>query len=99
MTGKLVETVFTILDLKNVTLKQVASVYGYIQEASKIGQNYYPERMGTSHPAIFQANVGQFLMINSPPGFSFAWRVIKRFLDSHTVERIAILGKDYQDTL
>jgi hypothetical protein len=44
-----VETSFTILDLKNVTLKQVASVYGYIQEASKIGQNYYPERMGTLH--------------------------------------------------
>ena len=40
------ETSCTILDLKNVTLKQVASVYGYIQEASKIGQNYYPERMG-----------------------------------------------------
>lgn len=44
--GRLVETSCTILDLKNVTLMQVASVYGYIQEASKIGQNYYPERMG-----------------------------------------------------
>ena len=44
------ETSFTILDLKNVTLKQVASVYGYIQEASKIGQNYYPQRMGNIHP-------------------------------------------------
>src|SRR5271156_287068 len=54
--GRLIETVFTILDLKNVTLKQVASVYGYIQEASKIGQNYYPERMGTSHTTIFQTN-------------------------------------------
>ena len=43
----MVETSCTILDLKNVTLKQVASVYGYIQAASKIGQNYYPERMGT----------------------------------------------------
>lgn len=46
------ETSFTILDLKNVTLRQVASVYGYIQEASKIGQNYYPERMGNPIPKL-----------------------------------------------
>src|SRR5271155_1196672 len=103
MTGRLVETTCTILDLKNVTLKQVASVYGYIQEASKIGQNYYPERMGTL-PAhcrtltqlIFE---GRFYMINSPRGFSTAWAVIKRFLDSNTVEKISILGKDYRPTL
>jgi CRAL/TRIO domain len=44
--GRLVESSFTVLDLKNVSLKQVASVYGYIQEASKIGQNYYPEKLG-----------------------------------------------------
>jgi len=73
--GRMVETSCTILDLKNVTLKQVASVYGYIQAASKIGQNYYPERMG------------RFLMINSPRGFSTVWAVIKRFLDPVTVEK------------
>jgi hypothetical protein len=93
----MVETSCTILDLKNVTLKQVASVYGYIQAASKIGQNYYPERMGTSSSG--QANTGRFLMINSPRGFSTVWQVIKRFLDQGTVDKISILGKDYQPTL
>jgi|SRR5579862_4891022 len=38
-------------------------------------------------------------MINSPRGFSTVWAVIKRFLDSNTVEKISILGKDYKDTL
>lgn len=38
-------------------------------------------------------------MINSPRGFSTVWAVIKRFLDPVTVEKIFILGKDYQSTL
>lgn len=38
-------------------------------------------------------------MINSPRGFSTVWAVIKRFLDPVTVEKISILGKDYQSTL
>ena len=38
-------------------------------------------------------------MINSPRGFSTVWAVIKRFLDSVTVEKVSILGKDYQSTL
>jgi hypothetical protein len=94
----MVETSCTILDLKNVTLKQVASVYGYIQAASKIGQNYYPGRMGAAL-SVRLANAGRFLMINSPRGFSTVWQVIKRFLDPVTVEKISILGKDYQPTL
>jgi hypothetical protein len=96
--GRLIETSCSILDLKNVTLKQVGSVYGYIQEASKIGQNYYPERMGTF---IFSMSLmlGRFFMINCPRGFSAVWSVIKRFLDPVTVEKIVILGKDYRDAL
>jgi hypothetical protein len=38
-------------------------------------------------------------MINSPRGFFTAWLVIKRFLDPITVEKISILGKDYQAAL
>jgi hypothetical protein len=38
-------------------------------------------------------------MINSPFGFSVVWAVIKRFLDPQTVEKISILGKDYQSNL
>ena len=45
--GKLIETSCTIMDLHGVGLRSATQVYGYLQEASKIGQNYYPERMGT----------------------------------------------------
>ena len=45
--GKLIETSCTIMDLQGVGLRSATQVYGYLQEASKIGQNYYPERMGT----------------------------------------------------
>lgn len=38
-------------------------------------------------------------MINSPRGFFTVWQVIKRFLDPVTVEKISILGKDYQPAL
>jgi len=38
-------------------------------------------------------------LINSPWGFSTVWSVIKRWLDPVTVEKIAILGSNYQSTL
>lgn len=38
-------------------------------------------------------------MINSPRGFFTVWTVIKRFLHPNTVEKISILGRDYQSTL
>ena len=46
--GKLIETSCTILDLNGVGIRQAGRVYGFLQEASKIGQNYYPERMGNN---------------------------------------------------
>jgi hypothetical protein len=61
MAGKLIETSCTIMDLQGVGLRSATQVYGYLQEASKIGQNYYPERMGMhlptqSFPLILQAS-------------------------------------------
>lgn len=44
--GELVETSCTIMDLKGVGLSQFWKVSGYVQQASNIGQNYYPETMG-----------------------------------------------------
>lgn len=48
--GKLIETSCTIMDLQGIGLRSATQVYGYLQEASKIGQNYYPERMGKHQP-------------------------------------------------
>ena len=98
--GKLIETSCTILDLAGVGLRNATQVYGYLQEASKVGQNYYPERMGSPprYPSLIQF-VGKFYLINAPWGFSTVWSVIKRWLDPVTVAKISILGSSYQSAL
>lgn len=83
----LVETSCTILDLKGISITAASQVLSYVREASYIGQNYYPERMG------------KFYLINAPFGFSTAFRLFKPFLDPVTVNKIFILGYSYQKEL
>lgn len=85
--GYLVETSCTIMDLKGISLSTASQVYSYIKEASVVGQNYYPERMG------------KFYLINAPFGFSTVFNFIKKFLDPITVEKIHVLGSKYQTEL
>ncbi|AET38158.1 phosphatidylinositol/phosphatidylcholine-binding protein Ecym_2428 [Eremothecium cymbalariae DBVPG len=85
--GYLVETSCTILDLKGISISSAAQVLSYVREASNIGQNYYPERMG------------KFYLINAPFGFSTAFKLFKPFLDPVTVSKIFILGSSYQKEL
>lgn len=85
--GYLVETSCTIMDLKGISLTTASQVYSYVREASNIGQNYYPERMG------------KFYVINAPFGFSTVFSMIRPFLDPVTVDKIHILGSKYQDEL
>lgn len=85
--GELVETSCTIMDLKNVGISQFWKVSGYVQQASNIGQHYYPETMG------------KFYIINSPYIFTTVWSVIKGWLDPVTVEKIKILGSGFEKEL
>lgn len=85
--GYLLETSCTIMDLKGVGISKATQVYGYIQKASGISQNYYPERMG------------KFYVINAPWGFSGVWSFIKGWLDPVTVAKIHILGSGYEKEL
>ena len=85
--GYLVETSCTILDLKGISLTLAYNVIGYVKEALKIGQDYYPERMG------------KFYLINAPFGFSTAFKLFKPFLDPVTVAKIHILGSLYAKEL
>jgi hypothetical protein len=41
---KLLETCCTIMDLKDVGVTSISSVYGFVRKVSAISQNYYPER-------------------------------------------------------
>lgn len=85
--GYLVETSCTIMDLKGISISAAYQVVNYVKEASAIGQDFYPERMG------------KFYLINSPFGFSTAFKLFKPFLDPVTVSKIFILGSSYQKEL
>lgn len=58
-----------------------------MQQASNIGQHYYPETMG------------KFYIINAPYIFTTVWSVIKGWLDPVTVEKIRILGSGFEKEL
>ncbi|CAR29231.1 hypothetical protein ZYGR_0Z01530 [Zygosaccharomyces rouxii] len=85
--GYLQETSCTIMDLKGISISSAYQVLSYVKEASNIGQNYYPERMG------------KFYLINAPFGFSTAFKLFKPFLDPVTVSKIFILSSSYQKDL
>ncbi|KAI6835543.1 putative phosphatidylinositol transporter [Hortaea werneckii] len=85
--GSLLETCCTIMDMKGVGLAKAGQVYGYLQRASGISQNYYPERLG------------KLYVINAPWGFSGVFAVVKRFLDPVTVAKIHVLGSGYKSEL
>ncbi|BGP29438.1 cytosolic factor, phosphatidylinositol/phosphatidylcholine transfer protein [Rhodotorula toruloides] len=85
--GHVIETSCTIMDLKGVGLSQFWKVKNYVQEASAISQNNYPESMG------------KFYIINAPWAFSTVWSLVKGWLDEATVAKIHILGSSYRDEL
>jgi len=85
--GHPVETSCTILDLSGVSLSNFYRVKDYVNKASAVGQNRYPETMG------------KFYIINAPYLFSAVWAIIKPWLDEVTVSKIEILGSGYKEAL
>jgi hypothetical protein len=76
------------MDLKDGSMKILSKkVYGLIQLASKVGQDYYPEIMG------------QMFIVNAPMLFTGVWAVVKGFLDERTRQKIKILGGKFQKDL
>lgn len=85
--GHPVETYCTIIDLAGVSIFDIYHVKDYISGVSSIGQNRYPGMMD------------KFYIINAPWTFSFAWNIVKEFLNEASVSRIQILGSNYQKVL
>ena len=85
--GHPVETCCSILDLNGASLLDFWRVKDYINEASEIYQNHYPECMG------------KLFIINAPWGFASIFNLIKGWLDPVTVAKIAVLGGNYQGAL
>ena len=87
-TGKLIDQSFTILDLDNIGISNlVGDTKKFLQIASSIGQDYYPE------------NLGKMFLVKCSKFFTFLWSIVKAFLDLRTTRKITIIGKDYQSTL
>jgi len=86
--GQSVSTTCYILDLKGVSARMMcARIWELLKIATKIGQDYYPEILGTMY------------IINTPLFFHGAWQLIKAFLDEKTRKKVHLLGTNYKKEL
>ncbi|KAF8627447.1 hypothetical protein AX17_006261 [Amanita inopinata Kibby_2008] len=85
--GKRIDTVFVIVDLKGFGLKQFWQMKSLVRRSFQVSQDYYPETMG------------QLVIANAPQSFTVIWTAIKPWLSKETIDKVDILGSDYQDTL
>ncbi|KAI9219400.1 CRAL-TRIO domain-containing protein [Blastocladiella britannica] len=85
--GTHLEQSCTIIDLSGVSLMYFPQVGSFVKQIAQIGQDYYPEQLGT------------MFIINAPMLFSSVWSLIKPFLDEATVKKIHILGYSYKKSL
>ncbi|EIN12631.1 CRAL/TRIO domain-containing protein, partial [Punctularia strigosozonata HHB-11173 SS5] len=80
-------TVLVIVDLKGFSIGQFWQIRDLAQKSFQISQDYYPETMG------------QVKIINAPSSFTAMWAVMKPWLAKETVDKIDVLGSDYQREL
>ncbi|KAI0015824.1 Sec14 cytosolic factor [Xylariomycetidae sp. FL0641] len=85
--GHLLETSCTVMDVAGLSILSPGDVYGFIQQASAMSNNNYPERLGL----MYVINVNFWL--------KQLWKVVKGFLDPVTASKINILGTDYKSEL
>lgn len=85
---KPVEQSFTILDLKGIEITLfVRKTKEFLQIASSVGQDYYPEMLGT------------MMLLNTSFLFNAVWAIAKAFIDEKTRKKINMLGYKYQSKL
>lgn len=82
--GKIVEQSCTILCANGLGISILTGkVKRFMKLASDIGQNYYPEMLGS----MYVINAGFF--------FSAIWAVAKAFIDEKTAKKVNVLGSDF----
>jgi hypothetical protein len=76
-TGRVVETMTAVIDVKGMRISQVTSDFlSIVKGIAKIDQSQYPETLG------------RFFIINTPSVFPFVWRGVKAFLDPAVAAKI-----------
>ena len=82
--GKIIEQSCTIICANGLGISALTGkVKRFMDLASKIGQNYYPEMLGN----MYIINAGFF--------FSAVWAIAKTFVDEKTAKKIQVLKTDY----
>lgn len=85
---KQIQQTLSILDLTGFSMGMLnKQVYGIVQQASKISQDYYPEQLG------------QLYICNAPMMFTGVWAIVKVWLDERTRQKIQIHGSGYTKKL
>ena len=85
---KPVEQSLTILDLKGIGITMfIGKIRGFVKLASDIGQDYYPEMLGT------------MLLLNTSWIFNAIWAIVKGFIDEKTAKKVHFCGSKYQEEL
>lgn len=81
---KIIEQSCTIICANGLGISMVTGkTKKFMNIASSIGQNYYPEMLGN----MYIINAGFF--------FSAVWSIVKSFIDEKTAKKITVLGSDY----
>lgn len=80
--GKAVSKMAVMLDVNEMTIsKHVNSDFLYVVKTlANYDQNHFPERMGTT------------CILHAPGVFGLVWRIVRPWLDAHTVEKITIIS-------
>ena len=86
--GKKIESEVTIVDLKGGSSSLLSpAVQGFVQVASELCQEYYPEFLS------------ELFVVNGSWIVKAGWWIVKGFLDSRTVNRTHVMGSNYEETL
>ncbi|KAJ3084920.1 hypothetical protein HK102_000514, partial [Quaeritorhiza haematococci] len=87
-TGRIIDQHTVIFDLKGMGLSHLnMKALSILRALSEVDQAHYPERLR------------RLFVINAPGIFASAFSIIKRWLDERVIDKIHILGGDYQEVL
>ncbi|KAH9918867.1 CRAL-TRIO domain-containing protein [Fomitopsis serialis] len=85
--GHQVDGTFLIVDLKGYSLGQFWQMKDLVRASFQVMQDHYPEMSA------------KFYIINAPWSFTTIWSLLKLWLAPRMIEKMDILGADYQAVL
>ncbi|CAO3597374.1 unnamed protein product [Absidia cylindrospora] len=88
MAGKHINRETVIFDCTGMGWNQLhMPAINLIRTISDVDQKYYPETLN------------KLFLVNAPGAFVYFWKIVKCWLDPGTINKIQILGSDYQSQL